>query len=764
MKLLGLSLRFWLINLALLLIYGWTLTEETTLTIQVKDEQCTAVFSNRSSSIPCPGLEGGFVGLYLSDLSLPSPIDSVPLDWLVSRSAWRDANFIDADRTVHAFNFPANETTNWRKAGQEWRPSEETAVIQDKIPVSGDFTFNATLRRPDEDAGVMLLTADGHGWALITAPHLRNAVWYHWGDNKLGQPILGIPFQKPFLGQGQSLLRDLLRGHQGGLILLLAGWIIAKLFGLLSSRFPRKNRFSLISILSPKRVVVAATFLAFSAAIVITIDILERIPHVQDSITYLFQAQTLAKGHLWAPAPPLPEFFQQEFLMVENGRWYGKYTPGFPLILALGVLIDAPWIVNPLLATLSIPLIYALGKALYGRSVGSIAVILAVVSPFFLFMSASMMAHSAELFWITLFMLSWVKVLKQNGRRRWVWITGIALGKALLTRQLTAVALGLPFVTLILLRQVQTTKGRNWLRLITKTGQLAVLSSIFLLLLLGYQLAVTGDPFQDPRLEYWEYDRLGFSPKVGMGYNTFNLVENEGVETIQWFMDSSQPPRGHTPARGLYNTERNMASLAIHLFGWPPIFSLAFIWLAFWRPHWIDGLLLGTAAALIGAYVFYWADGIMYGPRYFYAALPLFLILTARGIQTMREGLDGMAGAGTHGADAVIVLIFLLVLGNLVLYMPATLEEYRDYNFVSGKRLLQVQKNIHEKALVFIQNDDPDWWGYGNFFIGNTPWLDNEIIFARDLGDEQNGRLQTHYPQHQVYRWDADLEKLFTVP
>ncbi|HEX6383957.1 MAG TPA: hypothetical protein VF177_04735, partial [Anaerolineae bacterium] len=33
-----------------------------------------------------------------------------------------------------------------------------------------------------------------------------------------------------------------------------------------------------------------------------------RIPHVQDSVTYLFQAQTLAGGRLAAPAPSLPDF------------------------------------------------------------------------------------------------------------------------------------------------------------------------------------------------------------------------------------------------------------------------------------------------------------------------------------------------------------------------------------------------------------------------------------------------------------------------
>ena len=38
--------------------------------------------------------------------------------------------------------------------------------------------------------------------------------------------------------------------------------------------------------------------LVFAFSLRIAIDILQRIPHVQDSVTYLFQAQTLARGRL----------------------------------------------------------------------------------------------------------------------------------------------------------------------------------------------------------------------------------------------------------------------------------------------------------------------------------------------------------------------------------------------------------------------------------------------------------------------------------
>ena len=41
---------------------------------------------------------------------------------------------------------------------------------------------------------------------------------------------------------------------------------------------------------------------AFAVALHVAVDVLEGVPHVQDSVTYLFQAQTLARGALTAPA------------------------------------------------------------------------------------------------------------------------------------------------------------------------------------------------------------------------------------------------------------------------------------------------------------------------------------------------------------------------------------------------------------------------------------------------------------------------------
>jgi hypothetical protein len=66
-----------------------------------------------------------------------------------------------------------------------------------------------------------------------------------------------------------------------------------------------------------------------------------------------------------------------------------------------------------------------------------------------------------------------------------------------------------------------------------------------------------------------------------------------------------------------------------------------------------------------------------------------------------------------------------------------------------------------EKALVFVETPTRDWWQYGALFSANTPWLDGQIVYARDLGNAQNTQLMALYPDRAIYRLaDKQLEQL----
>ncbi len=746
------AFSFWVTAAVLLLVYAWTLTETVPLTVEVGDGACKAVLGERWSEIPCPELDGGAVGVYLTHTSPASILIFRPLDLPAPRAAWERVVIRTSKETIQLLPGRPIEAGTGSVYGK--------AIIW-PAPRPSDFTVEARVRRPDgEHAGILLLKPDReNGLAFIIDSKTRQGSWWRWQDGRPWEPIAGVPYQKPLLAQSQSLLRQVLATFLGTLGIVIAVWGVSWIWG-------RSGRslapFSAAPPAKKKRIRRASLIVIILAIFGITawlaIDPLERMPHVQDSLTFLFQAQTFAGGALWAPEPPLQAAFDQEFLIAWRGKWFGQYAPGYPALLAIGVLLELPWLLNPWLAALTAALLFTLGKQLYRPSTGSLAALLAAFSPFFLILSGSLMAHTAELFWTTLAMVSWAAALQRPYRPRMALLAGGALSMLLLTRQITAVAIGVSFVALMLAAEwrpqrstlVQAVRQGLAKQMI---GSLAVMM-IFVLLLLGYQAALTGSPWQDPRLLGRPFDQPGFGQDTGEKENVFKLeLMAEGL-AVTWYNDPRQPPRGHTLARGLYNTERNWGALADHLFGWYPLFALAFCWMPFLfgRPNKYDRILLATLLVVIGVYVTYWTTGLMYGPRYYYAALPAFLLLTARGLQTLGKRF------GTMGT--VVVFVGLAGIA-LLMYWPNALEGLRGYNHIDGKDQSQVEAQISEPALVFVPVSD--WWDYGRFFSANTPWLDGHIIYARDLSAKENDCLRAHYPGRSAYLWQPGTKSLATI-
>src|SRR5664280_98884 len=208
----------------------------------------------------------------------------------------------------------------------------------------------------------------------------------------------------------------------------------------------------------------AACYSAFAARIT-----LEGIPHVQDSASYLLAAKAIATGQLKVPVEPeLGPFFELPlFFEYHNGYIYqlvpGLYYAGYPALLALGLLLHAPWVVNPISSGLTLGLLFLLCRELFGTSTGLLAIVLGAISPFARFQSASMMSHTSALLFVTAALLSLVFWLK---RRRLVYALcmGAAVGALLNVRPFDAAILG-PFIALVLLVGARSIGVRSVLRM-----------------------------------------------------------------------------------------------------------------------------------------------------------------------------------------------------------------------------------------------------------------------------------------------------------
>jgi hypothetical protein len=209
-------------------------------------------------------------------------------------------------------------------------------------------------------------------------------------------------------------------------------------------------------------------------------------PNSGDEYAYLYQAQTLAGGRLWNPAPADAELFQFNYIAHDGVRVYSTFPPGWPLMLAIGLRLGLPaWLVNPLMGLVTIALVWWLGTRLYHPRAGALAAVLVAISPFFLFNAASYFSHT----FCGALLLGAACVASRSDRSpAWVpLLVGLLIGWAVLTRYFTGALCGVA-IGLWLLRP-----GVNRAR----TLALFVVGGVpWALALLAYDAAITGDPWQ----------------------------------------------------------------------------------------------------------------------------------------------------------------------------------------------------------------------------------------------------------------------------
>lgn len=467
--------------------------------------------------------------------------------------------------------------------------------------------------------------------------------------------------------------------------------------------------------------------------------VLERVPHIDDSISNYFQAKYFAAGHLFLEAPPDAESFQVDQTVVDPTRWYGYAFPAWPAVLAVGVKLGAPWLVNPILGGVLILLGHALVRRRADRGTANVVVLLLATSPWLIFMSAEFLAHPLTGVLALLAALAFDHA--SEGANRWlVWasLAGLAAGGLMLTRAIDAaiviVALG---VTMCVDRRV----FRHWKAAVVA----AVIAVATGSLMFRYNEAVTGRATYPPHMAWSDgkwgpgVDRLGFGSDIGIR---------------AWpYLD---PLPGHGPADVVLNANKNAFMTNFDLFGWA-MGSLLFVWLAVggwsWRRG--DALWVGLLAAYVTGYSTYWfSGGPDLGARYWYPLLVPLAALSARGAQMTTHSLrerGTLAFAGTR--VGVVMVVASLSAAAAVLPWRAVTKYYR-YRGITGEVRTLARLNHFDHALVFVRSDpsDPARRDYVSAFNMNPSTLDDPAtIYALDAGQAHRAAVVARLSDRPVW-------------
>ena len=456
--------------------------------------------------------------------------------------------------------------------------------------------------------------------------------------------------------------------------------------------------------------------------------VFEHIPHVQDEIAQFLQAKIFASGNLTAPLPPIVDFFHHRYdNMIFTNRWYSEYPPAHPFFLMFGVIYGAPWIINPLFASLSCILLYNIATQYYGEKEARLSVILFSISPFVLFMSSSFMNHVSILFFMLLFIYT-INKSESEKSSLYAFISGLSLGIGVNIRPQEALIIGALYGIFFLVRNLSK---RTYLPLIAFLSAVALMGGV----LPFYNYATNGDP-------------LLFGYQVHWGKGHFLGFHNVSV--------LDRPP--HTPLRGLMNTLSNFFTLNQDLFEWPfpSLFPLVIFWTPFlFKKNWHDRFLLcGLFTAPI-LYFFYFFQDLCLGPRYLYISLPFIFMLTARALLRIIAEISSLKHyTEEHVKDAFFVLLLLSVMFTGFVRMPRLYQFYSNsFWHVDNKLMKKAQAMGIENALIFQKSyyyEQDKGSNVGSGLLHNSPGLSDSIVFARDLG-ERNAELVPFFPGRRYY-------------
>lgn len=488
--------------------------------------------------------------------------------------------------------------------------------------------------------------------------------------------------------------------------------------------------------LSGKYSFVIFPLFTLSASLFVSVFVFHGIPHVQDEINYKFLAQSLLKGSMTSPVHPHYEFFDFLYIIPGVSGTYSIYQPGFSALLALFIFLKIPFLLNPLLTAGSVFLLGKTAEELYDAKTAALSMFLCSTSLFVFSMGGTWMTHSFCAF-NTLGAVYFSLITFRNFSLKNTIISFFFLSMLILTRPQNALFIFIP----VAIWSLSRLSFRNLCRYFAVSIVLLGAATLFLYYT---NYIVTGDMFTPKHKAFFSYtepDEGCMSIGPGSGCRHSTIIE--------------LPEEGMTVKHGTYITYLRLYQLVYGLFFHPVIFFfIPFLFLFYKnRKHWNDDIsILSLFLITFAGYFYYYYDGNVYGPRYYYEVSFFLILLAARGI-ILFHGLFRNDSANPLFRPVNILFAFFLagLTYQFAIFAPPLYKMHMG-SFWGTDQLLEErlkEKNIVE-GVVFIAPDS--FYSSGAALMDLTGIDSNRLIFARDLGPSENGRLMDYFPGKKFYR------------
>lgn len=166
---------------------------------------------------------------------------------------------------------------------------------------------------------------------------------------------------------------------------------------------------------------------------------------ISDEVVMLIQSRWMNFPQVAMPmAPDLAPWFIMRKVDYLDGHLYGMYPPGWPAFLAVFRYAGLEWWSSVILGTVSLALVYWLGRRLHSPRAGFLSALLLGTSQFYALTHAGYMAHAPLITLLLAASCCLMAGIDASGWRRVVaWVAaGVLLGFGVTVRPLTGLALG----------------------------------------------------------------------------------------------------------------------------------------------------------------------------------------------------------------------------------------------------------------------------------------------------------------------------------
>ncbi len=451
-----------------------------------------------------------------------------------------------------------------------------------------------------------------------------------------------------------------------------------------------------------------------------------------DEFSYLFQSHALLKGRLFLESPTPIDAYQVPNV-VNNGKWFSKYTIGFPMLLSAGVPFNIPWLINCILGGLAVVLIFLTGKEVYDVKTGVLTSLLLALSPIFTMNAIGLFPHVGHILFILLFTLMFFKTIKPDGKVIYSFFAGLSLGYAILIRPTEPVLYALLFFFYGIFLLIKEKERRP------------ALFKAFLLTTLGIAL-MTGIVLFVNKAQTGSLTTFAF--------NTYTKEEGLGFGVYK-----------HSFIRGVWNLLLSMS----RLFVWLIVAGLELAFVSLFEKNRQSKFFAILIFSTIFLYFSYYTIGeIEYGPRYYFAMMGFLMILSARGILFLQEKIVERFKNSAFISILPIMAVIFAVFAQYPAILGTAYSHTRSVPHYKAKKMADSSIPAGEKAVILVRSY-PGFIAFGQ--CTNLPELDERILWLIFLDEKTNDQVRSKYPDRKFYLLDFDegrgtfvLKPDYTIP